>query len=243
MATTLRRGNNYPQGPDAPNVHADIEQLALDLDDAPRDNQGVIGSRPVQSGGTPGMAGEWWTSTDELDEGAVRRRVYRGHGTGYDEFATVPVSRRMLATGAAGGAGGAFLARAVGGQVLGAAALLALATEVYDYDTAFTGSRYTAEDDALMQFSVHVAATNSTTADAPIDAYLLRRPGGAAANLATQTVGHDRGQGTNVDLHAGFSVPVPVAAGDVLEVWAAQPNGKPVIAGTTYFAGQVIGLL
>lgn len=97
MAVTTRRANRYPVGGDSPpDVPLWMSRLATDLDDAPRDNQGVIGSRPPASGVSPRSPGEWWISTDEQDRGVTRRRIYRGHGTGYDELATLPISPRML---------------------------------------------------------------------------------------------------------------------------------------------------
>lgn len=95
MAQTTRRRNRYPLGSDGPaDVPTWMNRLATDLDDAPRDGQGVLGDRPPQTPLAPGDAGQWFTTTDETGG----RRIYRGHGTGYDEVATAPVADRAIAS-------------------------------------------------------------------------------------------------------------------------------------------------
>lgn len=95
---TSRRSNRYPEltRVDAADVPLWMNRLAVDMDDAPRVDQGPIDERPPQSAGAPGEYGVLYQSTDELEDGVVRRRHYASHGQGYDELASLPVSERMI---------------------------------------------------------------------------------------------------------------------------------------------------
>lgn len=96
MADQVQIGRHklrVPTGSAVPDVPLWMGRLATDLSDVAKDNQGPVGGRPASSVTTPGVAGRWYTSTDETGG----RRTYRDHGGGYDEVARVPITSRMLA--------------------------------------------------------------------------------------------------------------------------------------------------
>jgi hypothetical protein len=100
--TVGRWALRVPDGSDGPpNVPLWMDRLAVDLTDVAKDNQGTLAARPPSTALSPGVSGRYFATTDELDAGAARRRVYRDFGLGWDEFATLPVSRRMLDAGLA----------------------------------------------------------------------------------------------------------------------------------------------
>ena len=84
MATTARWALRYPVGADAADVPLWMNRLALDLDDVAKDDQGTLAARPVSTGGSPGKRGRYYKSTDD-------NRMWRDHGTGWDEIPMVPV--------------------------------------------------------------------------------------------------------------------------------------------------------
>jgi hypothetical protein len=99
--TVGRWALRVPDGSDGPpNVPLWMDRLAVDLTDVAKDNQGTVAARPTSSTLTPGVSGRYFTTTDELDAGAARRRVYRDAGTAWDELATVPISDRQIGAAA-----------------------------------------------------------------------------------------------------------------------------------------------
>lgn len=99
MLTIGRWGLRVPEGTDGPaDVPARMLQLATDLSDVAKDNQGTFAARPPSTALAPtNKPGGYYVSTNEEDPtGTTRRRVYRDHGAGYDELAVLPVSRRMI---------------------------------------------------------------------------------------------------------------------------------------------------
>lgn len=81
MATTSKWALPYPVLADAADVPQWMQSLAVALDGVAMDSQGVIASRPVSSGGSPGKSGRYYRSTNESPN-----KLYRDHGTGYDEI-------------------------------------------------------------------------------------------------------------------------------------------------------------
>lgn len=84
MATTSRWALRYPVGADAADVPLWMLRLATDLDVVAMDDQGTLAARPVSTGGSPGKRGRYYKSTDD-------NRMWRDHGTGWDEIPFVPV--------------------------------------------------------------------------------------------------------------------------------------------------------
>lgn len=95
MATVTigRWGLRVPDGSELPNVPLWLNRLATDLSDVAKDNQGTLAARPVSTALSPGIAGRWYTTTDE----AGGRRTYRDHGTGWEEIPLVPIATADLA--------------------------------------------------------------------------------------------------------------------------------------------------
>jgi hypothetical protein len=85
MAQTPRWGHRYPLGTDTPDVPLWMQNLATDLDDVAKDDQGILEARPVSTAGTPGKRGRYYYATDT-------GQLFRDHGTGWHEIplGTVP---------------------------------------------------------------------------------------------------------------------------------------------------------
>lgn len=73
-SATTRLALPYPLNADAVDVPGDIQALATALDNVVPYSQGVVGSRPVSTGGSPGIQGRRYYATDEgieyLDTGS-----------------------------------------------------------------------------------------------------------------------------------------------------------------------------
>lgn len=74
MATTPRWGLHYPEGTDAPDVPLWMQELATDLDDVAKDDQGTLALRP-----SAGKRGSYYYATDT-------GRLFRDNGTSWDEI-------------------------------------------------------------------------------------------------------------------------------------------------------------
>lgn len=92
MATTPRWGLRYPLGTDTPDVPLWMQNLATDLDDVAKDDQGLLANRPVSTVGTPGKRGRYYWATDEL-------ALYRDHGTGWAQIAVVDATGKLKLAG------------------------------------------------------------------------------------------------------------------------------------------------
>ena len=98
MATTTRWSLRYPIGTDSPaDVPLWMNRLATDLDAVAMDDQGVLASRPVSSGGSPGLRGRYYKATDT-------NQMFRDYGTGWDEipfvnFLPVRLCQNILVAG------------------------------------------------------------------------------------------------------------------------------------------------
>lgn len=99
MALIGRWDLRVPEGIDGPaDVPLWMNRLATDLSDVAKDNQGTLAGRPPSTALAPSNTpGAYYVTTNEEDPtGTTRRRIYRDHGAGYDELATVPITRRMV---------------------------------------------------------------------------------------------------------------------------------------------------
>lgn len=77
MPTTARWAIPYPAAADPPNLPAQMEAMALNLESMGRDTQGLFANRP-----TPGITGRIYWATDHgvtyYDDGTEWRVVYKG---------------------------------------------------------------------------------------------------------------------------------------------------------------------
>lgn len=106
METTDRWGFNTPEGTgDSPDVPFWMRSLAVQLDGVAMDDQGLLGSRPTSTPGTPGKKGRYYYATDT-------GQLFRDTGTAWVElglrmpgryFAQVPGTVTTSGSGTGGG--------------------------------------------------------------------------------------------------------------------------------------------
>ncbi len=92
MAETSRWGISYPEGTDAPDVPKWMKDMALDLDDHAKDDQGLLSARPTSTVGTPGKKGRYYYATDA-------EILYRDNGTGWDIVSACGTDMGFVAQG------------------------------------------------------------------------------------------------------------------------------------------------
>lgn len=83
---TARLGLPYPgpaDGPDGADVPYWMNALAVALDGAAIDDQGILAARPVSSGGSPGIRGRYYMVKDDSDP-TQNGILWRDNGTGWD---------------------------------------------------------------------------------------------------------------------------------------------------------------
>lgn len=84
--TTTRLALPYPEGADGPDG-ADVpywmQALAVALDGAALDDQGILADRPVSSGGSPGIKGRYYMVKGDPDT-TQNGILWRDNGTGWD---------------------------------------------------------------------------------------------------------------------------------------------------------------
>lgn len=73
----------FPAGADNPAIHTAIQALATALDDVTKYSQGTFATRPVSSGGSPGISGRFYYSTDT-------KMLSYDYGTGWID---IPIDR------------------------------------------------------------------------------------------------------------------------------------------------------
>lgn len=81
---------------DSADVPRDVAALAVALDSAALDDQGILADRPVSTVSTPGIAGRYYFVTGDADP-AQNGRLYRDNGTGWNEIASVGSTSGTLA--------------------------------------------------------------------------------------------------------------------------------------------------
>jgi hypothetical protein len=101
FGTTVKHGLRYLLGTSkVQDIDAGFEALAEDLDAIISvDDQGTLAGRPTSSVGTPGVIGRKYFVTGDPDP-TQNGRLYRDHGTGWDEIAMAPLAKARLATDA-----------------------------------------------------------------------------------------------------------------------------------------------
>lgn len=93
MQTIGRWGLRVPEGSDGPpNVPLRMLQLATDLSDVAKDNQGTLAARPTSTTLTPGITGRYYYVTGDPDA-AQNGRHWRDTGTGWVEIPAGPGQR------------------------------------------------------------------------------------------------------------------------------------------------------
>jgi hypothetical protein len=99
--TTVKHALRYLLGTSkVQDIDAGFQALAEDLDAIISvDDQGTLAGRPTSSVGTPGIVGRKYFVTGDPDS-TQNGRLYRDHGTGWDEVAMAPLAKARLATDA-----------------------------------------------------------------------------------------------------------------------------------------------
>lgn len=259
MHTVGRHALRVPDGSDGPpNVPLWMDRLATDLSDVAKDNQGTVGARPTSTALSPGIAGRYFATTDELDAGAARRRLYRDAGQAWDELATVPVSDRMvaantlteakLANGATGLAKGSFSGYTTAGSVAATPAKVLFDAEEWDPSGWFsiaagaTQGRFTPQTAGLYRLSWLVTAGGILVADAYLKATVFKN---GALYRGGPTVYQ---RGASLPAAAGGSAIVQAnGTTDYFEVFVYQGSGGAIAftggAANTFFQGELVGRL